>query len=206
MRANQRHATKRAAAGVGLWLLAAALGACVAGPAPRDHFYRVDVAAPAAGKLALTGILEVERFTSDDTLRERHLLYVTPGSPEVTPYGYHLWVDSPTLLLQRALADHLRAAGVAEQVVTPDAGAGEDWQVNGHLRQLYQVLGGAPSVRVDLELRLRRAQGADLVAQKIYSATAPAGDDTPEAAARAFSLAIGEVFERFTADLRAAAP
>ncbi|MBW2268379.1 MAG: membrane integrity-associated transporter subunit PqiC [Deltaproteobacteria bacterium] len=188
-----------------VWLLAASLCACIAGPAPRDHFYRVEVAAPAAGNVQLPGTLEVERFASDDTLRKRGLLKSTPGSPEVTPYTYHRWVDSPTLLLQRALADYLRAATVAGQVVTPDAGATEDWQVTGYLRQLDFVLDDAPRVRVEIELRMRHRAGDDLVAQRIYAAESAAGAATPEAAARAFSLAIGAVFAEFTSDLRAAA-
>ena len=185
---------------------ALALLGCIAGPAPRDHFYRITPPAPPAGEAVLEGTLEVERFSSDDTLRNRRILKVVGESPEVTPYRYHLWADSPTLLLQRALADHLRTAGVAELVVTPDAGATEDWQVNGHLRRLDHVLSGAPAVHFAIELRLRRAEGETLLAQRVYSAEQPCDDASPEAAARAFSAAVGQVWERFTADLRAAAP
>jgi ABC-type uncharacterized transport system auxiliary subunit len=186
-------------------LLGAGLFACASGPAPRDHFYRIEIAPPAAGDRQLPGTLEVERFTSDDTLRERALLKSAPGSPEVTPYSYHRWVDSPTLLLQRALADYLRAAAVAERVVTPDAGATEDWQVNGYLRRLDSVVDAAPRVQVEIELRMRHHAGEDLIEQKIYSAEQAADDASPEAAARAISLAVGKVFAEFTGDLRAAA-
>ena len=186
-------------------LLAAQLLGCAAGPAPRDHFYRIEVAAPSAGGDALPGTLEVERFSSDGTLRDRGMLRATTTSPEVTPYAYHRWVDSPPLLLQRALADYLRAAGVAERVVTPDAGATEDWQVNGTLRRLDQLVDGSPRVNVEIEIRMRHQAGADLVEQQIYSAEHAADDASPEAAARAFSTAIGEIFAAFTRDLRVAA-
>lgn len=187
------------------WLLGASLCACIAGPAPRDHFYRVEIATPAAGDTRLPGTLEVERFSSDSTLRDRGMLKSTSASPEVTPYAYHRWVDSPTLLLQRELADYLRAAAVADRVVTPDAGASEDWQVSGYLRRLDFMLDGAPRVRFEIELRMRHRVGDDLLAQQIYTAESAADDASPEAAARAFSVAIGEVFAEFTRDLRSAA-
>lgn len=192
--------------GITAALLALTLSACAAGPAPRDHFYRIETPAAAAGAVALAGILEVERFTSDDTLRNRRVLKREAGRPEITPYRYHLWADSPTLLLQRSLADHLRGAGVAELIVTPDAGATEDWQVNGHLRRLDHVLDGGASVRFEIELRLRRAQGETLLAQRVYSGERPCADASVTAASQAFSLAIGDVWTRFTEDLRDAAP
>lgn len=181
------------------------LSACVAGPAPRDQFYRLDVAPAGASGARLPGTLEVERFTSDDVLRARAMLRAESGSPQVTPYVYHLWVESPTLLVQRALADYLRAAGVADTVVTPDAGAIEDWQVNGHLRRFDQLLAPSPRVRVEIELRLRRRGGETLLVQKVYAAETAADAPDPEAAARAFSAALEQVFGNFTADLRAAA-
>lgn len=186
---------------VGLGLLSA----CVAGPAPRDRFYRLNVATPEGSGPRLPGSLVVERFTSDDVLRERGMLRVESGGAEVAPYVYHLWVESPTLLLQRALADYLRAAAVADSVMTPDAGATEDWHVNGHLRRFDQLLAPSPRVRVELELRLRRRGGETLVSQKVYAAESPADAADPEAAARAFSAAVEQIFARFAADLHATA-
>lgn len=203
-KSTQRRSDRRLAA-FSLGVLAAGFVACAGPPAPRDHFYRIEVVAPAAGGAQLPGILEVERMGSDGTLRDRAMLKTLPGSPEVTPYAYHRWTDSPTLLLQRALADYLRSAAVAESVVTPDAGATEDWQVNGYLRRLDHVIAATPSVRVELELRMRRLDGEDLVEQRIYAAQGIPDDASLEAAARAFSVAIGEIFAEFTNDLRAAA-
>ena len=186
-------------------VLGALLAGCASGPAPRDHFYRLAAPAPEPFATPLAGIVEVERFSSSDTLRARGILRTTPGSPEVTPYRYHRWVDSPTLLVQRALASYLRAALLAEQVVTPDAGALEDWQVNGHLAALDHVVGGSPKVRVEIELRARRRDAAALLVHRTYAAERPADDATPQAAARAFSAVVGEIFASFASDLHTAA-
>lgn len=190
---------------LGCVALAVASAGC-AGPAPRDHLYRLEVATPARSGPTLPGVLEVERFTSDDVLRKRAMLRAEPGSPEVTPYGYHLWVNSPTLVLQRTLADYLRAAGAAQTVTTPDAGETEDWHVTGHLRRFDQVTGPEPTVIVEMELRLRRRHSPKSTVQQVYRAEAPAADASPRAAADAFGSAVGTIFERFTADLRTAAP
>ncbi|MEE2676961.1 MAG: ABC-type transport auxiliary lipoprotein family protein [Myxococcota bacterium] len=187
-------------------VLTLAAAGCVAGPAPRDHFYRLDIPKPAKGSPALPGVLEVERFRSDDVLRRSAMVRSAPGSSEVRPYTYHLWVNSPTLVLQRALADYLRAAGVAQTVTTPDAGMTEDWQVTGNLRHFDHITGDAPAALVAIELRLRRYQSARAVLQKVYRAQVPADGGSPQAAADAFSAAVTQVFQEFTTDLRAVAP
>jgi ABC-type uncharacterized transport system auxiliary subunit len=185
-------------------LVGFALSACASGPAPRDHFYRIQPGPAAPVATPLPGTLEVERFSSSDTLRERGILRTTPGSPSVTPYSYHRWVDSPTLLLQRALAGYLRDAGMAENVVTAEAGAPDDWQVGGHIHRLDHVVGEDSSVRVELELRARRSGTETLIVHELYASEHPADDPTPEAAARAFSSAVGEIFAAFGRDLHAA--
>ena len=187
-------------------LLAIAAAGCVAGPPPQDHFYRLDIPTPAKGSPTLRGVLEVERFRSDDVLRRSAMVRSAAGSPEVRPYTYHLWVNSPTLMLQRALADYLRAAGVAQTVTTPDAGMTEDWQVTGHLRHFDHVTGAEPAALVEIELRVRRRHSPKAVLQKVYRAKAPADNESPQAAADAFSVAVTQVFREFTTDLRAVAP
>lgn len=191
---------------LGCAALAVGTAGCIAGPAPRDHFYRLEVATPARSGPTLPGVLEVERFTSDDVLRKPAMLRVEPDSSEVTPYGYHLWAGSPTLILQRALADYLRAAGAAQTVTTPDAGTTEDWHVTGHLRRLDHATRPESTVTVEIELRLRRRHSPKAAVQRVYRAEGPAAGSSPGAAADAFGDAVEEIFERFTADLRAAVP
>jgi len=189
-------------------ILAVATAGCIAGPAPRDHFYRLLVATPARSGPTLPGVLEVNRFTSDDVLRKPAMLRAEPGSPEVTPYTYHLWVNSPTLMLQQALTDYLRAAGAAQTVTTRASGLSANWIVTGQLRRFDHLEGSDPKVTVEMELSLQNQQRRDSkpAVQKVYRAEARPADENPAAAAEAFGSAVGTVFQQFTADLRTAAP
>ena len=188
--------------------LAIVTAGCVAGPAPRDHFYRLVVATPAKSGPTLPGLLEVDRFTSDDVLRRPAMLRAQSGSPEVTPYAYHLWVNSPTLMLQQALTDYLRAAGAAQTVTTRASGLSANWIVTGQLRRFDHLEGSDPKVTVEMELSLQNQQRRDSkpAVQKVYRAEARPADENPAAAAEAFGSAVGTVFQQFTADLRTAAP
>jgi ABC-type uncharacterized transport system auxiliary subunit len=187
-------------------LAAAALGlvACIAGPAPRDQFYRLAVPAPAGNRAQplLPGTLLVQRLASDDLLRERPIVRrASPGATEVTPYAYHLWADSPERMLQQQLAAFLRAANAADQVVTPDVGATADWIAGGSLRRL-DVVGGA-TADVELELWVRDVRGAAPPFRQTYRDERPIAGDDVEAAVQALSQAVGAAFEAFVADLAA---
>jgi ABC-type uncharacterized transport system auxiliary subunit len=190
----------------GLAAAVLAVSACVAGPAPRDHFYRITVPAPAASRAEplLPGTLVVQRLASDDLLRERPIAHrESPGSAEVTPFAYHLWADSPERMLQQQLAAFLRAARVAEPVATPDVGAEPDWIAGGSLRRFDLVGGDAAAAEVELELWLRDARGRTPPFRQTYRVDRPAGGDGMEAAVQALSEAVGAAFEAFVADLAA---
>ena len=122
------------------------------------------------------------------------------AASEVTPYVYHLWVDSPTILLQRELARWLNAHGIAQQTVLPEAGVRERWLVTGRLER-FEHIAPANEVLVVLELRVKDQKSGKLQLQKRYSAKAPAG--AVDEAAPAFGSAVGAIFEQFAADLAA---
>lgn len=189
-------------------LLALALlvggASCASGPAQRDHFYRLQVPAPAEARAApaLTGVVEVDRPRADHLVRERAILRsegVTAS--EVTPYVYHLWVDSPTNLVQSELARWLEAAGVAGQTVLPDAGVRERWLVTGRLER-FEHLVPAGEVLVVLELRVKDQANGRLRLQRRYAARAPAVGGV-EATPPAFGAALASSFEQFASDLDA---
>jgi ABC-type uncharacterized transport system auxiliary subunit len=181
------------------------LGGCLGG-APRDHFYRLEVP-PAESRFEvppLQGTVEVEPLRADPLVGGRRILRgPTPGSVELVPHRYHLWVDSPTLSIQRALVTDLRTRGLAERVVTQEMLAEEDWRVVGRVVVLEHDGGaGAGSVLVELDLALTNSEGD----QRGFSATYREEESFVghvDAAAQAMGEAVGRIFERFAADAAA---
>ncbi len=195
---------------LGLWLLLAMLvgaAGCLGGSAPRDHSYRLQVEPPRSTRNApaFPGTLEVGRVWGNALTRGRAILHSdSDRAVEVTPSGYHLWIDSPTLLLERELTTYLRQTGLAESVVSSDANTPVDWVVTGFVERLDHIEGGdAQRVLVELELRLAEANRGQLVLRKTYRVEQPSDGVGMPAAVRAFGTAVGSVFESFAADAAA---
>ncbi len=185
-------------------LIALALGGCASGPAPSDHYYRLDVGAPASAleAPAFPGTLVVERFRADALTSERLLVYRRADeSSEVYRHAYHYWLDSPTTLLPRALASYLRAAGAANRVVTNETRLRPDFAVEGRIVRFERVLGGsAPAVLVELELSLTREADRELMLLATYREEREADGRSIAQAVDAFSRALADIFARFLAD------
>ena len=193
-----------------LWLLLAMLAGaagCLGGPAPRDHVYRLQVEPPRSARNApaFPGTLEVGRVWGNALTRGRPILHSdSDRAVEVTPYGYHLWVDSPTLLVERELIAYLRQTGLAESVVSSDANTPADWVVTGFIERFDHITGGgAPRVLVELELRLAEADRGRLLLRETYRAEQPSEGAGVPAAVQAFGTAVSSIFERFAADAAA---
>jgi len=192
-----------------LLLLAALLGAsgCLGGAAPRDHVYRLQLEPPrdVRNTPAFPGTLEVGRIWGNALTRGRPILRSdSERAVEVTPYDYQLWVDSPTLLIQRALTAYLRQLGLAERVVSSDANVAADWVVTGFIERLDHIQGGGPPrVLVELELSMAEANRGRLLLRKTYRVEQPSDGAGVPAAVRAFGTAIGSIFESFAADAAA---
>ena len=128
----------------------------------------------------------------------------TLASVEVAPYGYQLWVDPVPALLQRALAEHLREAGVADEVVLPEMNSAETWELNGYVERFAHVTGSSPEqVVVELELSVVRARTGDVLLRERYRVERAVQDSGAAGAAAELGIATGEVFDRFIADLAA---
>ncbi|MEE9608774.1 MAG: ABC-type transport auxiliary lipoprotein family protein [Myxococcota bacterium] len=191
----------------GLWLLALALPAasgCVSGPAPQDHFYRLEVGAPQAtpGR-RLAGTVEVGRFRSDALMGGRPLLHrETSAAPEIGRYAYHSWSDPPTIMVQTELSSFLRAAQVADTVVTPEVRVKPDYVIGGRILRFERVLENSPGhVVVELELNVRRAGKGDLLVHRTYREERTPDGKGVRQAVLAFDQALTAIFQRFLADL-----
>jgi len=202
----------RGAARRGPWLTAAvaaalAAAACAGSPPPPDAFHRLVVPAPASrAATRLEGALEVDRPSAVDALRSRPLAVVDAGSGVLRHARYDLWVEGPPALVQDALVDYLRAAGVAERVVTPELRDDPRWLVAGRIERFERVAGGGGggAAAVSLELSLRERGAGPPLVYGVYQATRRADGDSNAAAIQALGAAVGEAFAAFVADVDAA--
>jgi ABC-type uncharacterized transport system auxiliary subunit len=177
------------------------LSACASPAPPRDNFYRLD-AVPKVAALArpvLPGVLEVNRLDVDGVLTERGLAYQEEGGA-LNRYGYDLWSDAPATALQLALAETLRNARAADQVVTPDLRVPPDWMVRGRLSR-FEYLPAQGRVAVRMQLAVVSARDGNLVMMQTYADDRAVQGAGPQAAVSALSAATADLFSRFTADL-----
>lgn len=191
--------------------LAPALGgllvtlACAAGPAPPDHFYRLEAGDPhrTFDPPPFPGTIEVRRFRSDAVVAERRMLVRRDGaSPEIELEAYHWWTDSPPSAVQVELARFLRAARAADRVVLPEARVRPEYVVSGRILRLERIAGTVPPrVEVEVELSLVRESDRVLLVSETYLEEAEAGSSGVGEAAAAFGRALTRIFDRF---LRAA--
>ena len=186
------------------WAAVALLAGCAAGPAPENHFYRLQADTPEASleTPVFPGIVEVDLFRSDALAGERLFLdRPQPDSPEIHRLPYHYWVDAPTRMLQAEVATYLRAVGAADRVITPEIRVEPDFVLRGRIVRLERVLGGpAPGVNVELEISVVRERGRQLVLLVHYDEEEIAEGDSIEAAVLAFNRVITRILERFVAD------
>lgn len=177
------------------------LAACASPAPPKDNFYRLEVAAPARAldKAVLPGVVEVGRLDVDGVLSERGLAYQAADGA-LARYTYDLWSDAPATALQLALAETLRVARVADQVVTPDLRVPPDWMVRGRLFR-FEYLPVQGRVAVKLQLAAVSARDGALVWLDTYVAEPNVQGSGPEAAVAALNRATADIFARFVGDL-----
>ena len=185
-------------------LVAVVTVGCASGPAPRDHYYRLEAAAPEAlASPKLAGTLEVGRLRVEAISQGRRMLYRDSSqSGEIGQHAYHHWVDPPNVMLQDQLVQTLRSANLAEDVVTPAVRVGSDYLVSGRIVRLERILGGSePRVAVEIELVLTRQQGSELLLLETYREERVAPGSSVADAVTAYDQAISAIFERFLADI-----
>ena len=188
-------------------LLALTVAACgTTTEAPRDHFYRLSAAPATAGAApVLRGTVEVERFLAEGLIGERALLYASTAMPDrLLQYHYHYWSDPPPRMLQEQLVGYLRAARVANTVVTTEHRAQPDYVVHAKVRRMEQLVGaGNPGVVLSVELSLRRESDGKLLLIQVYDVTRTAADNSMAGTVAAMNQALGALYGAFVADLRA---
>ena len=183
--------------------LIAALGGCLgaAPPVPRDHFYRVAVAAAPEPSRRLANTISVAPIQADGLLQERPLLFSSGGGYEVQQHDYYFWTEAPPRMLQAQLVDFLRGSGAARSVITPDLRLAAEFEITGRIRRLERVLeGNATRVVAQLELAMTEVERNRLVVVQSYAVERAARDDSVEATVQAMNAALSDIFARFLAD------
>jgi len=178
---------------------AAALSGCSSDPVPKDSYYRLERAAevtPLTGG-PIKGTIDVPPFRAEGMLNERALIYREGAS--LTQYSYHSWLEPPSIMLQRAFIDALRAAQAFTMVASPEMRLDRDYELRGSVRQLEQVIGGG--VVIALDISLRRVRGDREMLLKTYRAEEQSGGDAVDAAIGAFSRALDRVIAQFLGDV-----
>ncbi|MFZ5619938.1 MAG: ABC-type transport auxiliary lipoprotein family protein [Pseudomonadota bacterium] len=187
-------------------LAAAALTGCGGSVrVPEDSFYRLDIPAPAAAQAApaIDGTLRVEVDAAAPVYRDRSLLYSTADAPaRLQRYHYHHWIDAPPRLLEQRLADYLRAAGVASQVVARDDRLDGRYRLRLQLRR-FEHQRGRDGGRVSLAVELLLSDGAGgglLLRERIRAERPVAGDAFP-AVIEAYRQCVADAFGQVRAML-----
>jgi ABC-type uncharacterized transport system auxiliary subunit len=183
------------------------LGGCAgAARIPEDNFYRLESTAPVTSLTApvLDGVLMVQGGTAAPIYRDRALLYSEPGAPErLQQYHYHYWIDTPPQLLQRGLADYLRKAGVARQVVLPEDGVDAAYRLRVDIERFEHVRdrnGGEVAVALRMTLT-ERASGKLVMQEQLSLVDAVRGDEFANVTA-AYQRVLTELYGRILARLR----
>ncbi len=171
---------------------------------PLESFYRLDVAEPPRSTAPLDGSMVVRRFTTDGTVGQRPIVYAEADSRHALhQYNYHFWVDAPARMVQELTVDMMRAARVAEPVVTPEVRLEPDYELTGKIKVLEHIRGDESRVIVGLGFALQRLSDGELLLVRDYVVERRAVDASVTEATRAANEALGEIYASFVADFDA---
>ena len=181
------------------------VGACAQPELPKDNFYRLQAAQPSSkGKVLFSGGIDVERFVADGLTASRPIVYSESENPnQLREYHYHFWTEPPVVMLRDQLVDYLRQAGIADRIVTPELRTNTRYTLIGKIKRLEKVVGSPPRAVLELELALLEDKTGLLIHLGSYRVEKPAASASVGDAVVALNQALGEIYSRFVADLRA---
>ncbi|MHA1598804.1 MAG: ABC-type transport auxiliary lipoprotein family protein [Alphaproteobacteria bacterium] len=171
---------------------------------PKDNYYRLQVAMPdAAPGTVFKGVVEVQRFIADGLTASRPIVYSKASSPQqLNAYHYHFWTEPPVVMLRDQLVDFLRAANVAELIVTPEMRSRIDYVLTAKIKRLEKVSGATPRAVVEVELGLQDSAKGEVVHLKNYRVETTAKSDSVVDAVVALNKALASAYTLFVEDLK----
>jgi len=189
----------------GLALALIVAGCAATPPVPEDNFYRLQAmyAGPANGGKLLQGTLEVDRFVADGLTSERPIVYSDIGNPnQVKAYHYHFWIKPPTIMLRDELVSFLRAANVADRIVTPEMRAQANYVLTGRIKHLEQVREEKGSrTLIEVGLGLRRPRDGKILYLNSFRTENDAGGTAVVDAVDSLNTALSIIYSDFLTEL-----
>ncbi|MGB0908772.1 MAG: ABC-type transport auxiliary lipoprotein family protein [Nitrospirales bacterium] len=189
-----------------LWILSSLgffLASCMGGPAPQDHYYRLELPEPTSQFHAppLQGTLQITRPWADALTSERHLLYrQNMKTSQVFRHAYHRWSDSPTLILQQQIAHYLRGSGIASQVVTPELRVKANYQFSCRISKMERVLDNSPRVIIELELGVIHMRNREAMLLRTYYEELPINTHKISDSIEGYNQALTIILNQFIKD------
>lgn len=174
-------------------------------PVPEDKFYRLQAVTSSAPLSAakFSGTLEVERFSADGLTAGRPIVYANASAPnQLLEYHYHFWTQPPTVMLRDELVTYLRAAKIADNVVTPEMRLEPEYIMTGRIRKLEQIIASPNATRIELEIAVRRPTTGKLVFLKSYAHEAEQTGGGVTAAVEALNKGLNIIYSDLLADLK----
>jgi len=181
-----------------------ALAACAQPELPKDHFYRLQVQVPQVDEDAVLfkGTIEVERFLADGLTAGRPIVYSQADSEhQLLQYHYHFWTEPPVVMLRDQMIDFLRAAKVADMIVSPEMRSRPDYRLTAKIKRLEKIVGPKPSAVAELQLGLQDEQNGKIIHLANYRVEVGAQSESVGDAVIAMNKALSEIYSRFIASL-----
>jgi len=133
----------------------------------------------------------------------RPIVYSRTDSPhQLNEYHYHFWTDPPVVMLRDQLVDFLRAANVADLIVTPEIRSSADYVLSAKIKRLEKITGSTPRAVVEMELGLRDNHKDKVVHLNTYRVETTAKSDSVGDAVVALNKALTSAYTLFVEDLK----
>ena len=176
------------------------LTACSQPPVPKDNYYRLHIGSPKQiyQKPIFSGSVEIQRFSADGLLANRHIAYASLQRPHLlNEYHYHFWSEPPPVMIRDQMVDFLRAAKASKRVVTPELRISAKYIISGKIKRFEHIRGSEEHAAVELELAARNRKSGDLLYLGTYGVKIPITGSDVATAVESINRGVREIFTRF---------
>ncbi len=179
-----------------------AFSGCASKPTPQDRFYRLapEINVQTDSEPSVETILVTQLSSRGFTDGRRIVFRNNSHQSRVQRYGYALWAEPPATMIHNVLVKALRAAAIADYVITPAERANADWVLSGSLFRAEHLINEG-RVELEIELSLVSAQTRKLRSQRRYLESQDIHDNSMEQVVYAFDQALARLIENSVEDV-----